>query len=99
MMCIMYIIAWLLAGTVELAPNMLALLTYKKNPSTIPYALKKNSHYWVHAYKGTEKVFLRSKLPIIFCSKLEIERYPCFFAVVLIGSNHSPHLLGKIHVN
>ncbi len=29
MMCIVYIIAWLLAGTVVLAPNMLALLTYK----------------------------------------------------------------------
>jgi hypothetical protein len=34
-MYIVYIIAWLLEGTVVLVLNMLALLTYKNNPSDI----------------------------------------------------------------
>jgi hypothetical protein len=68
-MCIVYIIAWLLAGTVVLALNMLALLTYKIILQ-ICICTKKHSQYWVLGYKGTEKGFINRKLLSIF-SKLE----------------------------
>ncbi len=66
MMCIVYIIAWLLAGTVVQAPNMLALLTYKNNPSDI-------CSNWVHGNEGTEKGFLRSTLLSVFFLNLKLE--------------------------
>jgi hypothetical protein len=45
-----------------------------------------------------KKAFLK-QIAISIFSKIEIERAPRIFAVVFSGSNHSPHLPGKIHVN